>query len=216
MKRRPELLAGEDLPPQPRQQRSRNKRAKLNRAALALFGEKGYEATSIEEIAARATLAVGSFYQHYRSKRQLLLVLMDEFLRAMERLDLRPAMARDVRAGLRELLARGFAADVHYLGVCRAWEEAVLSDADLALRQQQIRSWTRSRAEHLFRVLQGLPGARQEVNVASLAEVIDNLFWSLLAQAVRMRRVELDRWIDAANHLIYHALFTDAANSARV
>jgi hypothetical protein len=30
-----------------------------------------------------------------------------------------------------------------------------------------------------------------------------------LAQAVFLTRVELNHWIDAATHLIYHALFLD-------
>jgi AcrR family transcriptional regulator len=67
------------------QKRRMEKRARLKTAALALFGEKGYDGTSIDEVAHRAGLAVGSFYQHFRSKRQLLLVLMDDLL---ERLSL--------------------------------------------------------------------------------------------------------------------------------
>src|SRR5580700_10851958 len=62
---RPNLLADEDLPPGPHQKRSINKRARLKAAGLTLFGEKGYEATSITEIARRAKHAVGSFYQHF-------------------------------------------------------------------------------------------------------------------------------------------------------
>jgi hypothetical protein len=38
---------------------------------------------------------------------------------------------------------------------------------------------------------------------------MDSFFWSLLAQAVRLPTVELNQWIDAATHLIYHAMFTD-------
>ncbi len=73
---RPALRAGQRLPPLPQQDRSRRKRAALLAAALALFAERGYEATSIEEIARRAGVAVGSFYQHVASKRQVLLVLI--------------------------------------------------------------------------------------------------------------------------------------------
>ncbi len=213
MSRRPDLLADEDLPAAPRQQRSQRKRSQLKAAALELFGEKGYERTSIDEIARRANLAVGGFYQHYRSKRQLLLALMNDLLVAMERLDLRPGATRDVRAALRNMLARGFAGDLHYLGACRAWEEAVLSDPDLARKQRKIRLWTRSRVASLFTALQRLPGARLGVNVLALAQVMDSFFWSLLAQAVRMRRAELNEWIDSATHLIYHALFADSADS---
>ena len=83
--KRPNLLAGEDLPPEPQQKRSLENRVQLKIAALALFGEKGFERTSVEEIARRANLAVGGFYLHYRSKRQLLLALMDDLLRGPER-----------------------------------------------------------------------------------------------------------------------------------
>jgi AcrR family transcriptional regulator len=206
---RPDLLAGEDLPPAPQQKRSLEKREKLKTAALALFGEHGYERTSIEEIAQRANLAVGSFYQHYRSKRQLLLALMDDLLEGLSRLGLRPNLGGDVRSGLRDLLAGAFARDLHYLGACRAWEEAALSDPDLAAKQQQIRAWTTKRVTALFALLQNLPGARPDIDVPSLGKMIDGFFWSLLAQAVRMRRAEVDDWLDSATYLIYHALFTD-------
>ena len=84
------------------------KRARLKAAGLVLFGEKGYESTSIDEIARRAKLAVGSFYQHFRSKRQLLLALMDELLEKLSELELRPRTGADERAVVRELLRAPF------------------------------------------------------------------------------------------------------------
>jgi AcrR family transcriptional regulator len=206
---RPILLAGEDLPPEPVQKRSRDKRARLKHAALALFGEKGYENTSIEEIAARAKLAVGGFYQHFRSKRQLLLVLMDEFLERLSRLELRSGAFADPRAGLRDLLARAFARDLNYLGAYRAWQEAMLSDAGLARQNAAIHTWTTTRVLTVFQLLYKLPGTRPGVDLPGLARAMDTFFWSLLAQAVHMPKADLDQWIDSATHLMYHALFTD-------
>jgi AcrR family transcriptional regulator len=206
---RPNLLAGENLLPEPQQKRSLAKRDRLKLAALALFGEKGYESTSVEEIAKRANLAMGSFYQHYRSKRQLLLALMDELLDHLSRLELRPGGGGDIRAGLRELLSRAFSTDLRYLGAYRAWQEAALSDLELAQKQQEIHVWTTARVMAVFNFLQQLPGARTGVDIAALARVMDTFFWSLLAQALRLSKPELDQWIDAATHLIYHALFLD-------
>jgi AcrR family transcriptional regulator len=206
---RPNLLAGEDLPSEPRQKRSLKKRARLKAAGLLLFGEKGYESTSIDEIARRAKLAVGSFYQHYRSKRQLLLTLMDELLEKLSQLDFRPRGSTDVRAVIHELLSRAFSHDLRYLGAYRAWQEAVLSDPGLARKQEEIHAWTTTRVTTVFQRLQQLPGARPGVDIPGLARVMDSFFWSLLAQAVRMRAAELNQWTDSATHLIYHALFTD-------
>ncbi len=206
---RPNLLAGEKFPAAPLQKRSLDKRARLKAAGLALFGEKGYENTSIEEIARRAALAVGSFYQHFGSKRQLLLALMDELLEKLSQLNLQPQAATDVRAGLRGLLSRAFSHDLGYLGAYRAWQEAALSDPALVKKQREIHNWTTGRVLRVFQFLQTLPGARQGVDIPGLARAMDTFFWSLLAQAGQLRRAELDQWIDSATHLIYHAMFTD-------
>jgi AcrR family transcriptional regulator len=214
VKGRPDLLAGEDLPPMPRQKRSLAKRARLKNAALALFGEKGYEATSIQDIAHRARLAVGGFYQHFGSKRQLLLALMDELLEKLNQLDLAPAASGDVRTSLSGLLTAAFSRDLEFLGAYRAWQEAALSDAQLARQQAAIHAWTSGRILRLFQFLQQLPGARRGVDAEALARVMDAFFWDLLAQAARMPKADLQSWIEVSTHLIYHALFLDRAGPA--
>jgi AcrR family transcriptional regulator len=206
---RPSLLKGEKVPKGPRQRRSVEKRVRLKTAGLALFGEKGYVGTSVGEIARRAKLAVGTFYQHFHSKRQLLLALMDELLEKLSQVVLRPAGQADVREGLRTLLSRAFSHDLQYLGAYRAWQEAVLSDPALSQKQQEIHEWTTGRAAGLFAALQNLPGARKDVDISGLARAMDSFFWSLLGQAVGLPKARLNRSIDAATHLIYHALFTD-------
>lgn len=207
--KRPNLLASENLPGAPLQKRSLEKRARLKAAGLALFGERGYENTSVDEIARRAKLAVGTFYQHFRSKRQLLLALMDELLEKLSRLDFRAAAMTDLPAGIRELLSRAFSHDLRYLGAYRAWREAALSDADLAKKQAKIHRWTTGRVLGVFQFLQQLPGARKNVDTPGLARAMDSFFWSLLGQAAQLSKSELSRSIDAASHLIYHAIFSD-------
>ncbi|HLY19349.1 MAG TPA: helix-turn-helix domain-containing protein [Bryobacteraceae bacterium] len=125
----PVLGAAQDLPAAPRQARSRTSRANLLVAARGLFGERGYHATSVADITARANTAAGAFYIYFRSKRQLLIVLMNELLQLLSRLDLHPQGGGDARTGLRRFLAAVFRADFKYYGVVRAWQEAVLADA---------------------------------------------------------------------------------------
>jgi len=207
---RPRLLDSEDLPAAPRQKRSREKRAQLLAAGLALFGENGYEATSIDAVALRAGAAVGSFYQHFRTKRQLLLVLMDQLLEALEQLDLRPKGAAGIRAGLRALLQSAFTRDLFYAGAYRAWQEAILLHPSLAPHQERIEGWTRARVTGVFELLLQLPGARRDVNVPVLARLMDRFFWDLLGQAPRLPAAELQSILDSTTDLLYHALFTDA------
>jgi AcrR family transcriptional regulator len=206
---RPKLLKGEDLLPEPAQFRSRQKRERIKAAGLALFGEKGYDRTSVDEIAAKAKLATGGFYQHFRSKRQLLLALMDELLESLSRLDLRPKGASNIREGLRGFLTRALSADLQYLGAYRAWREAAVTDPALARKEAEIRAWTTARVYQAFTLLQQLPGARRGVDLKALAQVMDGFFWNLLAQAVTLAKVDLEAWIDSATHLIFHALFED-------
>jgi AcrR family transcriptional regulator len=214
MTNRPCLIEGEDLPPGPLQARSLDKRIRLKAAGLALFGEKGYDGTSIEDVVRRAELAVGGFYQHFRSKRQLLLVLMDELLEGLSRIDPSPGAITDVRAGIRAVLSRAFSHDLRYLGAYRAWQEAVLSDPGLALKQEEILVWTTARVTRYFQFLQQLPGARQKIDAAGLARVMDSFFWTLLSQASRLSKVQLNQRVEASTHLIFHALFADSQQKA--
>jgi AcrR family transcriptional regulator len=206
---RPNLLKGEDLLPEPAQLRSRQKRTRIKAAGLALFGEKGYDRTSVDEIAAKAKLATGGFYLHFRSKQQLLLVLMDELLESLSRLDLRPKGTSNIRQGLRGFLARALSADLQYLGAYRAWREAAITDAILIRKEAEIHAWTTARVYQAFTLLRQLPGARRGVDLKALAPVMDGFFWNLLAQAVTLAKVDLEAWIDSATHLIFHALFED-------
>jgi AcrR family transcriptional regulator len=206
---RPNLLAREGLASEPRQRRSHQNRARLKDAALKLFGRKGYEKTSITEIAAEAELAVGGFYLHFRSKRQLLLVLMDDLLQALAEVDLRPGSINDPRVAIRDLLARAFSRDLNFLGAYRAWQEAILVDPEIARKQRDINEWTTARVLQTFRFLQTLPGARPGVDLEQLARVMDTFFWALLAEALRQPATRLDDWLDAATHLVFHALFLD-------
>jgi AcrR family transcriptional regulator len=49
-----------------------NARERLERAALALFAEHGYDATAVTEIADRAGLTKSTFFRHFADKREVL------------------------------------------------------------------------------------------------------------------------------------------------
>ncbi len=196
-----------DLPPEPAQKRSREKRDALLRAALELFGRDGFEATAIGAIATRARTAVGGFYQHFRSKRQLLLVLMDDLLRKLDRIDLQPAGAGTLRGTIETVLRAGLATDLAYAGAYRAWREARLSDRQLAALDQRIRAWTTARLHTSFSTLQQLPGARREVDVALFASLMDHLFWDLLGT----KMLTNSQLVGALTEIIVRTLFEDAA-----
>jgi AcrR family transcriptional regulator len=52
------------------------KQLKIVRAAVEMFAEKGYAATSTSEIAQRAGVAEGTIFRHYKTKKDLLLSIV--------------------------------------------------------------------------------------------------------------------------------------------
>ena len=62
--------------------RRRETRARLIRAAAALFARRGVESTRINEITNEADLGFGSFYNHFKSKEQIVEAVLAETLAA--------------------------------------------------------------------------------------------------------------------------------------
>jgi AcrR family transcriptional regulator len=69
------------------------RRAQLVRESARLFREKGYDATSVRDIAAATGLQSGSWVYHFRTKQDILAAVMEEGLQqALERIE---AIARE-------------------------------------------------------------------------------------------------------------------------
>lgn len=68
-----------------RERKKEETRQTILAASCELFKEKGYEATSVDEIVNRADIVKGTFYYHFESKEQVLINLrFDAIARAME------------------------------------------------------------------------------------------------------------------------------------
>lgn len=83
------------------EERAASSRAKLQAAARALFAAQGYEATSIDGIAAEAGLTKGAFYHHHADKKA---IFLDVFETVEEELTARvkqASRAADPWAGLK-------------------------------------------------------------------------------------------------------------------
>ncbi len=131
--------------------RPHNRRQELLDAAARLFNARGFEASSVRDIAAAAGMLSGSVYYHVRSKEELFVAVHEEGIRRIS-----GAVAAAL-AGLMEPWARLDAAAAAHL-------EAILSESDYAavvigvfppldgpLRQRLV--VLRNRYEALFREL---------------------------------------------------------------
>lgn len=112
---------------------------RLERAALGLFAERGYTATTVPEIAARAGLTTRTFFRHFADKREALFLREREFpavvsaLLATAPTGLSPFDL--VMHGLRAVASADFP----------AWRD------DIALRRSIVRSDERLRERELLK-----------------------------------------------------------------
>ena len=90
-------------------------------AALALFAERGYEQTTVDDIAERAGVSRSTFFRTYRSKEDVIFPVHDQLLGAIrQRLDTSTeatallAVSDAVRLVLRHYLAEGERARLRY------------------------------------------------------------------------------------------------------
>ena len=207
---RPDLLAGQHFPSQPQQERSRRKRDALLQSALLLFAERGYEDTSIEEIAHRADVAVGGFYQHFASKRQIVLVLMDRLLEEASALTAQTDQVnvQDIQSIIAHFVQQGLQVDWSYAGAYRAWREAALKDRELRELNIKVERWLAEQLEMLLSGLLLFPGARAHVDVTTLAWELCLLFLRLAETPIEGSG-EIDAVVESLTRLIYHGLFKD-------
>ena len=60
------------------------RKRQINYSARKVFAEKGYHATSVEDIIGHAGISRGTFYKYYKSKREVFGELLDSLTRALE------------------------------------------------------------------------------------------------------------------------------------
>ncbi|MGY5074648.1 helix-turn-helix domain-containing protein [Streptomyces griseus] len=73
-------------PDRPRTKPAEERRADLMDAAERVFAERGIDAARIDEITERAGVAIGTFYLHLSSQRDLMLAVQARFVdRLVER-----------------------------------------------------------------------------------------------------------------------------------
>jgi AcrR family transcriptional regulator len=87
----------------PKQERGKQRVAELLRAATTVFAEKGYEAATMTEIAARANAPIGSLYQFFPEKEALADTLVQNYA-ALLAANLEALEARASRVNTRTLV----------------------------------------------------------------------------------------------------------------
>jgi AcrR family transcriptional regulator len=92
-KKQPEAVEGR------RERKRRQTRERIEQAAMTLFMERGFEATTIEEITEAADVSKRSFFDYFPSKEEVVFAWQDSFAdRLMAAIAARPAGESSVKA----------------------------------------------------------------------------------------------------------------------
>jgi TetR/AcrR family transcriptional regulator of autoinduction and epiphytic fitness len=133
------------------------KHAAILDAAVAEFRASGYEATSMDRIAARAEVSKRTVYNHFPSKEQLFIRILEEmFDRGIGGPDLAYRADRPLRAQLLELVRQKLKLlhDPHFVDLARVAIAAGIQRPDLARemlarlgdREEGLTTWVRAAA----------------------------------------------------------------------
>ena len=176
-----------------------NGRGRLELAALALYGERGFENTTVAEIAARAGLTERTFFRHFADKREVLFSGAD---------------------ALQELLVSNVAAAPDSIGPIDAVGAAL--EAAGALLQER-REYARQRAAIIAANTE--LRERELIKLASLASAIADALRrrgvadaaaSLSAEAgIAVFRIAFERWVDETNQRDLPELIRDSLDELK-
>jgi AcrR family transcriptional regulator len=110
-------------------------RERLVAAALDLFGEQGYDATTVAQIADRAGVTKSTFFRHFADKRELLVAGQDTLSRLLaEGIGEAPAGATPLEAVSSGLVRASDAMGPRNRQLARRLEAAVAANAELQAR----------------------------------------------------------------------------------
>jgi AcrR family transcriptional regulator len=176
-----------------------NGRGRLELAALALYGERGFENTTVAEIAARAGLTERTFFRHFADKREVLFSGAD---------------------ALQELLVSNVAAAPDSIAPIDAVGAAL--EAAGALLQQR-REYARRRQAII--AANAELRERELIKLASLASAITDTLRrrgvsdpaaSLSAEAgIAVFRIAFERWVDETNQRDLPELIRDSLDELK-
>lgn len=119
-------------------------------AAYELFVTDGYQATAVADIAAKAGVSLGTFYQYFRDRADIMTTLVSFGVLELVREDTRRWDPARGRIGLRRVIAAFVEAYASTAGFQAVWEEVAQVDESLAaLRRDLSRVFTRAIADAL-------------------------------------------------------------------
>ncbi len=187
-----------------RERRPQDKYARLVSAAIVVFGDEGYARATVKAICGAAKVSVGTFYDHFDDKADLMRHIAEEALEGPPGPDLSSlgALDRSIGALLNSPIA----------GFARAWLEAVGADPQLRASHARLRPVNVDRYSVWVREARAGHRARSRLDDAIAGRAVI----ALLKEAITMTAESAEERAAAAAGAIWLVVFgtEDGGHSA--
>jgi AcrR family transcriptional regulator len=183
--------------PDRRQRRSAETRERLFRAALKLFGQKGFAETTVEDVTNAADVGKGTFFNYFPSKEHLLIAFSDmQLSKLQDTVDQMREGREPMREFFRSMTLRMTEEPAKAPDVVRALLLANLSSSSVrdVMRERNARS--EGLLTQLIQIGQERGEFRRDVPAMELAQVFRQtmfgtlLIWSVYGDASLAKRIE--------------------------
>ncbi len=208
--------AGAKARPGRRERRSKQTRERLFRTALRLFAERGFQATTVEDITEAADVGKGTFFNYFPTKEHVL-GAFGELQRG--KVELAVAAARQTPAPMHEVLTQMVHALAQEPGrspaLFRSLMEAVASSEGVRRTIAENLELGRQRLEELIAIGQQRGEVRRDQPASEMARVLQQnffgamLFWSLRPETPLAKR------LDATLELFWSGVAAGPGNSGK-
>lgn len=180
-----------------RQRRSAEIRERLFRAALALFGEKGFAETTVEDITNAADVGKGTFFNHFPSKDHILLAFGEMQLAKLAEA-VENARRNDVPMPefLRSLGVRMTQEPIRNPAIIRTLLQAYLSTTPVRAAMMDLQKRVQALHTQIIELGQARGEIRDDLPATEIAQVFRQmifgtlLVWSLHGDATLHARME--------------------------
>ncbi len=201
--------AREELPRVPQQARSREKRDEILKVAVSLFVERGYNGTTSDDIAAAAGVSVGTFYNYFRNKRQVLVMLvlarLEDIFGNLQLARLDFSLGHHHRPIIRDAIAAALGGSQQ--GLRRVWMELMSLEPELIPYQQIIRRYVLTQLEANLRAARDKGETWPDLDVEATALAIFSLLDTIGMRDGPDQQIDAERVIETLTNIVYRSVF---------
>ncbi|MCP3774525.1 TetR/AcrR family transcriptional regulator [Paenibacillus sp. MZ04-78.2] len=175
-----------------KKQQTKQTKKKIADAARALFAQKGYKATSIEDIVKAAGCSAGNVYYHFKNKEGLFLYLLEELNAEWDKTWLAKEMLYPTTIDKLYGMAEHLALDQLNHPLTKASDEFFNNSEKAPDVEKQINELVKGYLDFNRQLLQrGIDNNEFEItNVTGLAIILESLLLGLNQHSRRMEREE--------------------------